>query len=197
MIRRFALMKGDKMEEERKIILRAKKDIKAFNYLYEKYFPRIFNYVNMRVQNRDITEEIVSNVFYKAMKKLYLFKFQKIPFSAWLYRISISEISNYFRKEKKHSKLNQNLYIKKSIYKSVDLGNTPSYEFIYKYIRMLNIADQEIITLRYFDKKSFEEISQIMNVKENTARVRLHRSLKKLQSLIPEQEWKNENRRIS
>ena len=90
----------------------------------------------MRVQNRDITEEIVSNVFFKAMKKLYLFKFQKIPFSAWLYRISISEISNYFRKEKKHSKLNQNLYIEKSIYQSIDTTNIPSYDFIYKYIRI-------------------------------------------------------------
>jgi len=47
-------------------------------------------------------------------------------------------------------------------------------------IAMLNPDDAEIITLFYKNEQSLEEISQILGVEVNTAKVRLHRARTRL-----------------
>ncbi|PID29002.1 MAG: hypothetical protein CSB55_02740 [Candidatus Cloacimonadota bacterium] len=179
---------------EKELVARAKTDVAAFEKLYEKHFPAIFRYVMMRVQNRDYAEEIVSNVFFKAMQKISLFKWKSIPFSAWLYRIAISEISNYFRKAKKQTKIKDSYVEKEDI---AQYERSYDYDFIKEYIDKLPQKDQEIIILRYFENKSFQDISQILRIRENTLRVNLHRALKKLEKLIPKEVLENVYRQVS
>lgn len=169
---------------ERELVLRAKKDISAFDQIYEMNFPKIFRYVMVRVNNRDVAEEVVSNVFYKAMSKIHMFRWKSIPFSAWLYRIAANEISNYYRKEKRGGKIADKVKVEMDI---PDEEEPLSYEFIHEFIQQLPTKDQEIVTLRYFEKLSFAEIADITGKKENTLRVNLHRALKKLESLIPKE----------
>ncbi len=168
--------------DEKKLVLQAKKDIQAFEALYQRYFPDIFRFVMYRVGNRSYAEEIVSNTFFKAMDKLHLFKWRSIPFSAWLFRIAVSEISNYFRADKRHKKI-ENMYVDKAVLD--EKTERFSYDFIHQYIKQLPEKDQNIIILRFFEKKSFSEISEMLGKKESTLRVNLHRSLKKLEKLIP------------
>ncbi len=180
---------------DKDLILQAKKDIRYFDKLYEEHFPAIFRFVIVRVNNRDIAEEIVSNVFYKAMSKLHMFRWRSIPFSAWLYRIAISEISNYFRKEKRQRKIEQQVFDESDIPQEEE--EYFSYEFVHQYIKGLPQSDQDLIYFRFFEKKSFSEISEIVGKKENTLRVNLHRALRKLEKLIPEEVLEDVYQKVS
>ncbi len=183
---------------EREIISKAKHDVAAFEYLYDKYFLQIFKYVLLRVKDRDIANEIVSDVFYKAMKKLYQFKWRSVPFSSWLYRIAVNEISNYYRKEKKQTRIVNELIIEEDQFTPPeDMDETFSFDFVHKYIHQLPQRDQDIIIFRYFEKKSFEEISEIIGKNEGYIRVILHRALKKLEQLLPKEVLENVNRKVS
>lgn len=174
-------MKYNETIDEIEIIQQAKKDYQAFDYIYEKYMPMIFQYVMYRVYNREIAEDIVSVVFFKAMKNLNLFKWRKIPFSAWLYRIAFNEICNHAKKEKKQEKICKNYLNEEpaSTYEVNHHEGEKSFEFIHEYLKKLSLKDQDIITLRFFEKKSFAEIAQITAKNESTLRVNLHRALKK------------------
>jgi len=167
---------------DQELVLRAKKDIAAFDQIYERNFTPIYRYVLMRVNDRDIAEEVVSNVFYKAMRKLNLFRWRSIPFSAWLYRIAANEISNYYRRRKRGSVIADKALIEME---EPAESEPMSYDFVNAYIRQLPQKDQDIIVLRFFEKKSFSEIAEITGKRENTLRVNLHRALKKLEALIP------------
>lgn len=186
-------------KDEKEIILQAKTDFKAFDYIYEKYMPTIFNYVMYRVYNREIAEDIVSVVFYKAMKNLALFKWRKIPFSAWLYRIAFNEICNYSKKEKRHDKIKKSYNIENEDrhIDNYNANNEKSFEFIHTYLKQLPIKDQDLITLRFFERKSFYDISQLTGKNESTLRVNLHRALKKLETLIPEEVYHDALKQIS
>jgi RNA polymerase sigma-70 factor (ECF subfamily) len=185
--------------DEKEIIMQAKKDYQAFDYIYEKYMPQIFQYVMYRVYNREVAEDIVSVVFFKAMKNLQLFKWRKIPFSAWLYRIAFNEICNHAKKEKKQEKIRKNI-----LKEDPDMAYEPNYQsddrsfkFVHEYLNKLSLKDQDIITLRFFEKKSFSEISQITGKNESTLRVNLHRALKKLESIMPPEVLSYAYRQIS
>jgi RNA polymerase sigma-70 factor (family 1) len=41
----------------------AKSDVRAFDYLYEKYFSKLYGTVYKRLQNRELTEEVVQELF--------------------------------------------------------------------------------------------------------------------------------------
>lgn len=169
---------------ERERVIRAKKDIREFDYLYDKYYPRINSFVYHRVPNESQRNEIVSNIFFKAMKKLGKFRFldsRTSSFSSWLFRIAISEINQYFRYRQRDMK----------IIGKVQHNTTPNeeefkWDFTYNDIKevmnTLSDKDQNIITLRFFEKLKHQEIAEILNQKEGTVKVRLHRALAKLRT---------------
>jgi len=194
-------MRYDESIDEREIINQAKKDPQAFDYIYDRYMPQIFQYVMYRVYNREVAEDIVSIVFYKAMKNIKLFEWRpnKIPFSAWLYRIAYNEICNNAKKEKKHDKILKNHMSEEpeAYYEMTHDEDQKSFEFVHEYLQKLSQKDQDIITLRFFEKKSFAEIAQITGKNESTLRVNLHRALKKLESLMPSEVLSHAYRQIS
>jgi RNA polymerase sigma-70 factor (ECF subfamily) len=172
----------DKTVNEREIVIKAKKDIREFDRLYTKYYPRINSFVYHRVPNEAERNDIVSNIFNKAMRKLGTFRFldsRKSSFSSWLYRIAISEINQYFRNRQRQDRI-------VGMVRHNETPNTEdfSYEFSYKQVKkaMQNLSenDQNIIALRFFEKLKHQEIAEILNKKEGTVKVRLHRALNRL-----------------
>ena len=41
----------------------AKNDVQAFDFLYNKYFPKLYGAVYKRLQNRELTEEVIQELF--------------------------------------------------------------------------------------------------------------------------------------
>ena len=175
------------LNEERELVKKAKKDPEAFGKLYDKYYSQIFGYILKRVANLDIAQDICSETFLKALKNLWKFKWKGISFSSWLYRIANNEVSNYFRKDKKKISLEK-------IPEPISSSN-PSTEIleveeklrehqdflkIQEKISKMEIKYQEIIALRFFEKKKIREIADFLGKKEGTRKSLLHRGLEKL-----------------
>jgi len=180
------------LNEEKELIKQAQKDPEVFAKLYDEYYPKIFGYILKRVANFEIVQDIASETFFKALKKLWQFRWRNISFSAWLYRIANNEIANYFRRNK---------------YKPVSLDKVPepiavhnpeaeileAEQELKKYQDFLKIQEkisklpikyQEVITLRFFEKKKIKEICEILGKKEGTVKSLLHRGIEKLRSLL-------------
>lgn len=189
----MAVMTFMDINEERELIKQAQKDPLAFGRLYDFYYPKIFGYVLRRTADFQIAQDITSETFFKALKNLWQFRFRSIPFSAWLYRIATNETTNYFRKHKYTFSIEN-----ENIPELIALHN-PKEEFIeaqeqfrrhraflkiQHQITTLPVAYQEVITLRFFEKKQINEIAQILGRKEGTIKSILHRGLEKLRELM-------------
>ncbi|PID29028.1 MAG: hypothetical protein CSB55_02875 [Candidatus Cloacimonadota bacterium] len=170
---------------ELELIKKARKNPEAFDCLYRKYYPKINAFVFHRVGSEDIRQEIVSNTFFKAMNKITLFRIleaRRTSFSAWLYRIAVNEIAQYYRRNSSRSKMLEN-------YKSIseqdgEKMDYPLFEKVKLLMDDLKEEEKNLLTLRFFEKLSFAEIAEIMKKKENAVKVRTHRILKKLREKI-------------
>jgi len=194
--------------EERALVDRSKKDPAAFGRIYDAYFDTIFHYVLYRVGTVHTAEDLTAQTFYKALNNLWKFRWTGVPISAWLYRIASNEVNSYFRQKKN------------KIYTDIDdisnyledEENRPDREvenaeaFVQQHqtflmlnrcIKQLKPDEQALITMRYFEKKSFKEIAQIMGKKEGTLRMRIWRSLDKLKLMLESQGVEDENNRRS
>ena len=56
--------------DDKELVLKAQKDINAFDELYKKYFPLMNRFIYHKVSEEEVRRDIVSNVFFKAMKNL-------------------------------------------------------------------------------------------------------------------------------
>lgn len=62
------------LEQEKELVARARNDTEAFGELYDRYYPQIFGYVLRRTAGIEVAQDITSEVFFKALKKLGQFR---------------------------------------------------------------------------------------------------------------------------
>jgi RNA polymerase sigma-70 factor (ECF subfamily) len=69
--------------------------------------------------------------------------------------------------------------------KEFDNFNKNNYNLLKKALEKLKPTQKETLILRFWEKKSIKEISQITGQSESNTKVILHRSTKKLQKILP------------
>ncbi len=89
------------MAAEAALVERAKSGPDGFVELYDRYFQRIYNYVFYRVGRHQDAEDIVSDVFFKALSGIKGFEWRRQSIGAWLYRIAANAVTDHYRKAKR------------------------------------------------------------------------------------------------
>jgi len=62
--------------------------------------------------------------------------------------------------------------------------NQEDFSGLYKVLKKLSESELELIELRFFEKRPFQEISEILEITENNAKVKTYRILDKLKILM-------------
>jgi RNA polymerase sigma-70 factor (ECF subfamily) len=189
----FGLLANMDLGEEQELVKQAQKAPEAFAKLYDQYYPKIFGYILRRTANLEAAQDITSETFFKALKKLWQFQWRNISFSPWLYRIATNEVNQYFRKAeyKKSISLEELQEQGFELISSHDpeselieaqekLEQHQDFLEIQRKIVRLPAKYQEVITLRFFEKKQLNEIAEILRKKEGTIKSLLHRAVEKL-----------------
>jgi len=181
---------------EKDLVEQAKTDYQAFGALYDKYYPPIYRYILHRVANYSLACDLTSQTFFKALKNLKKFQWQDVSFSSWLYRIAHNEIISYFRKQKLRRfiplepllpflKAPENSNPEMQVLNSEKANNLDKdFKKLHRVIMKLSPTEQNIITLRFFEKKKIKTIAQILNMPEGTVKSHVHRSLRKLKDYL-------------
>ena len=134
-------------------------------------------------------DDLLQNIFIKVYRNINEYD-SSLLFSSWIYRIAHNEMIDWYRKQK----------VRTSI--SIDDASEP---FLAKLITEENMADlfdgtiekrilaealneldekyKDILLLRYFEEKSYEEIADIMKLPAGTVATRINRAKKELRKV--------------
>jgi RNA polymerase sigma-70 factor (ECF subfamily) len=186
-----------KPEQERRRIQQARADPRAFVDLYDHYFPRVHAYVRYRVQGQQDAEDIISEVFLKAMRMLSGFKWRhENSFAAWIFRIAHNLVVDYYRQ---HGRV-ETLDVRDTMGKPGSDGSSKilfglksralqpeealtqreTFRQMQALIETLSPRRQEVITLRFFGGLRNKEIAHVLNLDERTIASHLSRGLRDL-----------------
>lgn len=176
---------NNRLEEEFVLINNAKKDPNYFAPLYKEYYEQIYRYINRRMDNEELAFDVTSQVFIKALKNIQNYEFKGVPFSSWLYRIAKSEVYQVFRDRKNTRTITiENIDLFDIVEEFEDEINQKNKSIISNCLKELNSNDLNLIELRFFEKRSFKEIGEILKLTENNAKVKTFRALKRLKRLF-------------
>lgn len=162
------------------MIERAKKDIKYFEPLYNRYYEPIFRFVFRKTDDEQVTADLVSRVFMNAMKALPKYENRGFSLGSWLYKIAYNETNKHFRNNKhkmlslEDDKVNQVM--------SCDHleDGEEKLAVLHELIAELEDEEVKILELKFFENNSFKEIAYILEKKESAVKMKLYRSLQKL-----------------
>jgi len=188
-----------KMSNEYNLVEQAKNDRFAFGELFDRYYNDIYKYILHRTANIELAQDLTSDTFIKVMKKLWTFRWRKVPFSAWLFKIASNEVNGYYRKYKSYKKVSlenlndninidtvsENFQIQKELKEAeAKLEENIMFLELHKAIASLKNKYQEVITLRFFENKKIKEIAEISGKSEGTVKSLVHRAVKQLHSKL-------------
>ncbi len=175
----------DDLRKELAIVEAAKSDPGKFGVLYEKYYRVVFVFVFRRTGDEEQSGDIVANTFLKAMLALPKYTFKGVPFSAWLFRIAANEINMFFRKTNRERVVSLDKSdLGAMIAESGENDNADTQKILLKALGTLSPDEMQMIELRFFEKRAFIEIGEIIGITENNAKVRTYRILEKLKVLL-------------
>ena len=171
--------------EEQGLINRAKKDPSSFGPLYKEYHEQIFRYIFQRMDDEELAFDVTSQVFMKALNNIHKYEFRGVPFSSWLYRIAKSELYQAFRDKKAERTVNVESIHLFDVAEELEEDSTETNKtLIYKCLALLKENDVQLIEMRFFEKRNFKEIGEILEMTENNAKVKTFRALEKLKQLF-------------
>lgn len=167
-------------------------DEAALEFLIRKHEQRIFSYIIVRIQDRDLANDIFQDTFVKIVKTLRLGKYnEEGKFLQWSMRIAHNLIIDHFRKQKRMPKVQANAEF--NIFDLVKDGklNKESVMIkeqimtdLHKLIEELPEEQKQVLKLRHFSELSFKEIADQTDVSINTALGRMRYALINLRKLM-------------
>jgi len=153
----------------------------AFTALLDIYWTEVYHFILKRTENETDAEDITIETFAKAFDKLSQYK-TEFAFNTWLIAIAKNVHIDLIRKRKSNDMINLN-------------ENTLEDQLIYEQnlatlklcIKQLKPHYQQIIQLRYFQERSYNEIAEIINEPLNNVKIKILRAKKLLTELIKKQ----------
>ncbi len=156
----------------------------SFETFYRQNIDRIFRYVFFRVgQNRDVAEDLVSEVFMKALKNFDKYD-PKISQSAWIYRITQNHLANYFRDKKPAADIEDVKFFLIGERGEEEMVKQEEARIVEQGLDHLSREERMIVTMKYIEGYSYKEMAEILDRTADALKVASHRAVKKLRTLI-------------
>lgn len=138
----------------------------AFGHLVERFQGIVYSYMFRHLHEYHLAQDLMQEVFIRAFRGIPHLKNPE-SFVSWLYKISHQVLADHFRKRVETLPLEKAEYLESSSpeksLETIELLSKLEVSF-----SELPEKYQTILTLKYFEKKSYEEISQILDLSLST-----------------------------
>lgn len=167
-----------------------------FLHIMKRYEGKLLNYIR-RISgvNLEDAEDILQDVFIKVYLNLAGYD-QGLKFSSWTYRITRNEVISDFRKRRARPKViwdfnSEMLHNLMSDFDlSAQINNSLNNEIIFKILDRLDEKYKEVLVLKFFEEKSYEEIADIIKKPVGSVATLLHRAKKQFRREMQAQKIK-------
>lgn len=164
------------LEDEKLMELYKNGENMAFEVIYLRHKDRVYSYLDKRLSDKNMIEDIFQSIFVKFHNSRHLYS-SKHPLLKWIYTICRSELLDWVKKNKtKFVQLSEDqLSVEPTeLNDKIDLDS----------IKALSEKEKQALKLRYYSEEDFIEISKALNTSEANSRKLVSRGIKKLKAKL-------------
>ena len=161
--------------------------MKDFELIYEEFHIPIYKYLMRLTGDELLSEELMQETFYQAYKSILRYNGKSTLFT-WLCAIAKNSYFKYLRKGKDKlmnvELLEQELLSDESADPEQVLEKEETISEIINALMSMKKIYRDVIVMRVYFECSYKELSQVLGISENTAKVRYHRGIEILKGKI-------------
>jgi RNA polymerase sigma-70 factor (ECF subfamily) len=166
-------------------------DANAFGELYDRYVDVVYRYIYYRVSNVQLAEDLTSETFIRALRRLSSYTWQGRDFGAWLVTIARNLIADHFKSGRYRLELATSDLVEAGADKSEEgpvneVLSAITNAALLEAVKELGAEQQECISLRFLQGMSVAETAAIMGKNEGAIKALQYRAVKSLSRLLPE-----------
>jgi RNA polymerase sigma factor (sigma-70 family) len=151
-------------QSDEELVLAAQQgDLDAFNVLYERYLPMVYNRVRFTVPETDV-EDVTQEIFIGVIRSLKSFK-GDAQFSTWLRTLTNRRVADYYRsRNPAETELGTDISDAdpslEGLHVSANTGSIDDQIMLRRALRELPESYQDILMLRFVEGLQFNEIAE-------------------------------------
>ncbi len=164
----------------------------AFVEAYGSYYTRIFAYIYSRIGNVEISKDLVAEVFEKAYVKGQTVR-EPAAYETWLFMVAKNVVIGNHRRNKRESegmgRMKESVWLlDRRSDPEDDVLRNEAVSNLMRHLRSLSQRDQELLSLKFDGELTYAEIGCVLKMSMVNVRVSIFRALKRLRSLMEEEE---------
>lgn len=167
-------------------------DNDAFGRLYDEYSQTVYRYVLFRVSDHCLAEDITSETFLRALRRIASISYQGRDVAAWFITIAKNLILDHIKSSRNRLEVPTSEVTDHLPAKGSHAG--PEHQVLLdatndellQCIRQLNPDQRECIRLRFLKDMSVTETAIAMQRNEGAVKALQHRAVRRLAQLLPD-----------
>lgn len=164
-------------------------DSGAISSLYEQFANKIFRYVSYRVTSTADAEDITANVFVSMLDGLPNYRDTGAPFEAWLYRIAAARVADFHRRNSRRPQVELPETMRTDEPAPEEhLQEQQELQTLKTAVAQLSEEHRMVLILRFVERKSHQEVADIIGKGVSAVRSIQHRALIELATLLGSEE---------
>lgn len=159
------------------LAIRSVDDLDAFTELYDRYLCRIYRFVRAQTPDEATAEDLTAHTFFRALSGAGSFKGHG-SYRSWLFRIAHNTVATW--------RLNRSRrpIVVEDLPERTDPGPSPAAvvlaeeekNLVWRVVSSLAPAQREVLSLRYLEDLTTDEIADVTGRSRGAVRILLHRA---------------------
>ncbi|GGM69751.1 DNA-directed RNA polymerase sigma-70 factor [Longimycelium tulufanense] len=182
---------GPEQDEAWELVRAAQRgDTYAFGRLYDRYVDVVFRYVFFRLGDRSLAEDVTSETFLRALRRITSISYQGRDVGAWFVTIARNLVldhvkSSRYRLEVPTAELAEPRH--PSTGPEQEVLDEATHAELLRCVGQLNKDQRECIVLRFMQGLSVAETARVMGRNEGAVKALQHRAVRRLAQLLPKE----------
>lgn len=166
-------------------------DAEAFGELYDRYVDLVYRYVYYRVGSAQLAEDLTSETFLRALRRLSSFTWQGRDVGAWFVTIARNLIADHYKSSRYKLEMTTDDVAESGAPLTQEGPENAVLEamqnkVLLEAVKKLNPEQQECIVLRFLQGLSVAETAQAMGKNDGAIKALQYRAIRSLGRLLPE-----------
>jgi RNA polymerase sigma-70 factor (ECF subfamily) len=166
-------------------------DAEAFGHLYDRYSDAVYRFVLFRLGDRQVAEDLTSETFLRALRKLATLTYQGKDAGAWFITIARNLVLDHVKSGRVRLEVSTGEFAERP-----EAGHDPgpeqqaiataTYRELMACVAQLSPEQQECIVLRFMQGFSVAETARAMERNDGAIKALQHRAVRRLAQLLPD-----------
>jgi RNA polymerase sigma-70 factor (ECF subfamily) len=166
-------------------------DADAFGELYDRYVDQVYRYIAYRVGSTQLAEDLTSETFLRALRRIGSFTWQGRDVGAWFVTIARNLIADHYKSGRYRLEMTTDDVTESGKAPTIsgpeaEVLESMQNKVLLEAIKKLNAEQQECVVLRFLQSLSVSETAAIMGKNEGAIKALQYRAIRTLGRLLPE-----------